>query len=47
LTGIEWTGTALADVDGLDKPVALRVKLAIERFATIGVGDVSPMQARS
>jgi mRNA-degrading endonuclease RelE of RelBE toxin-antitoxin system len=29
---------------GLDKPVALRVKLAVERFAAIGVGDVKRLK---
>ena len=41
---IEWAGTALADLARLDKQVALRVKVAMEQFAEIGIGDVKRLK---
>ena len=41
---IEWTGTALADMAGLDRPVARRVKLAVERFAQAGAGKIKRLK---
>lgn len=35
---IEWTGMALDDMAALDKGIARRVKLAVERFAETGAG---------
>jgi mRNA-degrading endonuclease RelE of RelBE toxin-antitoxin system len=37
---IEWTGSALHDMTGLDQGIARRVKLAVERFAETGAGNV-------
>jgi mRNA interferase RelE/StbE len=37
---VEWTEAALEDMAALDKPVARRVKRAIERFAETGAGNV-------
>lgn len=42
---IEWTGTALQDMAALDKGIARRVKLAVERFAESGSGNVKRLQA--
>jgi mRNA interferase RelE/StbE len=41
---IEWTETALSDLAALDKGIARRVKLAMERFAATGAGDVKRLQ---
>ena len=41
---IEGTETALADMAGLDKGIARRVKQAIERFAETGAGHVKRLQ---
>ena len=41
---IEWTGTALEDMAGLDKGIARRVKQAVERFAETGAGNVKKLQ---
>ncbi len=41
---IEWTETALADITGLDKGIARRVKQSIERFAETGAGNVKRLQ---
>lgn len=37
---VEWTQPALADMAGLDRSVAIRIKNAIERFAGTGAGNV-------
>jgi mRNA-degrading endonuclease RelE of RelBE toxin-antitoxin system len=37
---IEWTGTALEDMAGLDRGIARRVKEAVERLAGTGAGNV-------
>lgn len=42
---IEWTGTALEDMAGLDKGIARRVKTAVERFAETGAGNVMRLTA--
>jgi mRNA-degrading endonuclease RelE of RelBE toxin-antitoxin system len=41
---IEWTGTALEDMAGLDKSIARRVKQAVERFAETGAGNIKRLQ---
>jgi len=41
---IEWTETALSDIAGVDKGIALRVRQAVERFAEIGAGNVKRLQ---
>lgn len=41
---IEWTGKALADMAGLDKGIARRVKHSVERFAVTGAGNVKRLQ---
>jgi len=41
---IEWTETALEDMASLDKGIARRVKLAVERFADTGAGNVKRLQ---
>lgn len=41
---VEWTGTALNDMAGLDKSVARRVKIAVERFAHTGAGDIKRLK---
>ena len=42
---IEWTGSALEDMAGLDKGIARRVKTAVERFAETGAGNVMRLTA--
>ena len=37
---VEWTQPALADMAGLDRSVAIRIKNPIERFAGTGAGNV-------
>lgn len=50
---VEWTQPALADMAGLDRSVAIRIKNAIERFAGTGAGNVraltgiDPLEFRS
>ena len=41
---IEWTEPALKDLAALDKPIARRIKQAVERFAQTGAGDVKRLQ---
>ena len=41
---IEWTEPALSDMAALDKGLARRVKIAVERFASTGAGDVKRLQ---
>lgn len=41
---IEWTEAALADMSGLDKGIARRVKYSVERFAETGTGNVKRLQ---
>jgi mRNA interferase RelE/StbE len=41
---VEWTGSALEDMAGLDKGIARRVKRAVERFAETGAGNVKKMK---
>jgi mRNA interferase RelE/StbE len=41
---VEWTEPALADMAGLERSVALRIKKAVERFAETGAGDVKTLQ---
>jgi mRNA interferase RelE/StbE len=41
---IEWTEAALKDMAALDKGIARRVKLAVERFAETGAGNVKKLQ---
>jgi mRNA-degrading endonuclease RelE of RelBE toxin-antitoxin system len=44
---IEWTGTALEDLAGLDKGISRRVKQSVERFAETGAGNVKdPLEFR-
>ena len=41
---IEWTGTALEDMAGLDKGIARRVKQSVERLAETGAGNVKRLK---
>jgi mRNA-degrading endonuclease RelE of RelBE toxin-antitoxin system len=41
---VEWTEEAIDDMAALDKPIATRVKQAVERFAQTGSGDVKRLQ---
>ena len=41
---LEWTETALEDMEALDKGIARRVKQSVERFAEIGAGNVKKLQ---
>ena len=41
---IEWTGTALEDMAGLDKGIARRVKQSVERLAETGTGNVKRLK---
>lgn len=41
---VEWAGTALDDMAALDKGTARRIRQAIERFATVGAGNVKRLQ---
>jgi mRNA-degrading endonuclease RelE of RelBE toxin-antitoxin system len=41
---IEWTEAALTDMAALDKSIARRVRLGIERFAETGAGNVKRLQ---
>jgi mRNA interferase RelE/StbE len=41
---VEWTGSALEDMAGLDKGIARRVKGAVERFAETGAGNVKKLK---
>jgi mRNA-degrading endonuclease RelE of RelBE toxin-antitoxin system len=41
---IEWAETALDDLAGVDKGIARRVKLSVERFAETGTGNVKRLQ---
>lgn len=41
---IAWTESALADLAGLDKAVARRIKRAVERLAETGAGNVKKLQ---
>jgi len=44
LKRIEWTGQARADVRQLDVPTAMRIFVAVQRFAETGEGDVSKLR---
>ena len=41
---VEWTEPALEDIAALDKGIARRVKLAVERFAETRAGNVKKLQ---
>lgn len=41
---IEWTETAIADMAGLDRGIARRIKQSVERFAATGAGNVRRLQ---
>jgi mRNA-degrading endonuclease RelE of RelBE toxin-antitoxin system len=41
---IEWTDASLEDMAALDKGMARRIKLAVERFAATGAGNVKRLQ---
>jgi mRNA interferase RelE/StbE len=41
---IEWTGSALEEMADLDKGIARRVKMSVERFAETGAGSVKKLQ---
>jgi len=41
---VEWTETALNDMADLDKGLARRVKISVERFAATGAGNVKKLQ---
>jgi mRNA interferase RelE/StbE len=43
---IVWTELAKADVRGLDKNTAMRILVALHRFAESGEGDVKALQGR-
>lgn len=44
MKAVEWTETALEQMAALDKGIARRVKLAVERFAGTGTGDLKKLQ---
>ena len=41
---IEWTHAELEDVAALERGIARRIKLAVERFNESGAGDVKRLQ---
>jgi mRNA-degrading endonuclease RelE of RelBE toxin-antitoxin system len=41
---LEWTETSLEDMAALDRGIARRVQLALERFARTGTGNVKRLQ---
>ena len=41
---IEWTEASLEDMKTLEKGLARRVKLAVERFSETGSGNVKKLQ---
>ena len=41
---VEWTAAALEDMAALDRTAARRIKVAVERFAETGTGDVKKLQ---
>jgi mRNA interferase RelE/StbE len=43
---IVWTEPAKADVRRLDKPVAMRIFSALQRFAETGQGEVKALELR-
>ena len=43
---IVWTELAKNDVRRLDKPVAMRIFAALQRFAQTGEGDLKALQGR-
>lgn len=44
MKAVEWTETALEQMAALDKGIARRVKLAVERFAGTGTGNLKKLQ---
>jgi mRNA-degrading endonuclease RelE of RelBE toxin-antitoxin system len=44
VTRIVWTEQAKADIRALDKATAMRVLLALHRFAESGTGDLKALQ---
>ena len=44
LRQVVWTQPAVEDLAKLDKSVARRISMSIERYATSGVGDVKKLQ---
>lgn len=44
---IAWTQQAQADVRALDKPTALRILSALDRFTKSGVGDVAALRGEA
>ena len=46
MTRIIWTEPAKADVRRLDKPTAMRIFAALQRFADTGEGDVKALHGR-
>ncbi len=44
MRAVEWTETALEQMAALDKGIARRVKLAVERFAGTGTGNLKKLQ---
>ena len=43
---IVWTDAARADVRRLDKPTAMRILAALDRFVRTGEGDVKALHGR-
>jgi len=41
---ITWTEQARSDVRALERPTAMRILSALDRFARTGVGDVRTLQ---
>ena len=41
---VEWTAPALEDMAALDRAVSRRIKVAVERLAETGAGDVKKLQ---
>ncbi|HEY1949042.1 MAG TPA: type II toxin-antitoxin system RelE/ParE family toxin [Bryobacteraceae bacterium] len=44
MNAVDWTESSLADLAALDKVIARRVKVAVERLAVTGTGDVKRLQ---
>jgi mRNA interferase RelE/StbE len=41
---IEWSEESLDDLAGIDKGIARRIKVAVERFSDTGSGNVKKLQ---
>jgi mRNA-degrading endonuclease RelE of RelBE toxin-antitoxin system len=43
---IVWTEPAKADIRRIDRDIAMRILIALDRFVRTGEGDVKALQAR-